>query len=226
MDATVIDLVGAYNARAFGGSQPWLVRSAALDAATQEDAAALRDLGVGLVLDLREPGEGAADHGLPLRNVPLYRSPDGAPTTGGIEEIYELLLRTRGHALAEAVGAIADAEGAVLVHCTAGKDRTGLVVALALLVAGSDPEQIVADYALSESTVAEARREHVEQLLEPLALSDEERAAALRLHLRSPEEAMRHAIALIDELGGARAYLLTNGLDERQLDALAGKAAA
>lgn len=225
MDATVIDLDGAYNARAFGGSQPWLIRSAALDALTEDDAAALRELGLELVVDLREPGEGPdAVHGLPVRSVPLYRSPNGAPTTGAIEEIYERLLRTRGEALAEAVGAIAATEGAVLVHCTAGKDRTGLVVALALLVAGVEPEAVVADYARSESTVAEHRRVHAEAMLEGLQLSAADRAAALRLHLRSPAEAMRHAIELIDGYGGPHAYLLRHGLSVEQLRALRERA--
>ena len=54
-----------------------------------------------------------------------------------------------------AVGVIADAEeGGVLVHCHAGKDRTGLVVALLLAVAGVAPEVIAADYALSEPNLA------------------------------------------------------------------------
>lgn len=225
MDVTHVDLVGAYNARAFGGPQPWLIRSAALDALTEDDAAALRGLGLELVVDLREPGEGPdAVHGLPVRSVPLYRSPHGAPSTGAIEDIYAQLLRTRGGALAEAVGAIAATDGAVLVHCTAGKDRTGLVVALALLVAGVDPEAVVADYARSESTVAERRRVHAEAMLEGLQLSAVDRAAALRLHLRSPAEAMRHAIALIDGYGGPHAYLLRNGLSVEQLQSLRERA--
>jgi len=46
--------------------------------------------------------------------------------------------------------AIADAPpGAVLVHCAAGKDRTGVVVALVLSVAGVDRDAIAEDYALS-----------------------------------------------------------------------------
>ena len=46
----------------------------------------------------------------------------------------------------ERPGNVATARGAVLVHCAAGKDRTGVVVALALDAAGVDRETIVSDY--------------------------------------------------------------------------------
>jgi protein-tyrosine phosphatase len=48
-----------------------------------------------------------------------------------------------------ALRAIGEAEGAALVHCAAGKDRTGTVVALALLVAGAERSAVVDDYAAS-----------------------------------------------------------------------------
>ena len=41
----------------------------------------------------------------------------------------------------------------VLVHCTAGKDRTGIVVALALLAVGVDRQAVVDDYARSEANL-------------------------------------------------------------------------
>ncbi|MFP3381581.1 tyrosine-protein phosphatase, partial [Bacillus sp. SIMBA_069] len=60
-----------------------------------------------------------------------------------------------GTQLATAVRLIADSgEDPVLVHCTAGKDRTGLVVALALLAAGVDREDVVADYAQTADNLA------------------------------------------------------------------------
>jgi protein-tyrosine phosphatase len=48
---------------------------------------------------------------------------------------------------------IAQAPGAVLVHCAAGKDRTGTIVALALTLAGVEREAVVADYAASSDRV-------------------------------------------------------------------------
>jgi len=53
-----------------------------------------------------------------------------------------------------ALRSIAYSEGAVLVHCAAGKDRTGVVVALALVVAGVSAQAVVDDYAASGDRAA------------------------------------------------------------------------
>ncbi|MGY2129663.1 tyrosine-protein phosphatase [Blastococcus sp. SYSU DS0617] len=59
-------------------------------------------------------------------------------------------LSQRGHAVTDALRALAaQDEGASIVHCAAGKDRTGVVVALALAVAGVPHEEIAIDYGLS-----------------------------------------------------------------------------
>ena len=146
------------------------------------------------------------------------------PQTGRLEDIYETLLRERGVALAAAVGLIADADGAALVHCTAGKDRTGLVVALARLAAGDSAEQVVADYVLSEPDVRPVREPHAQAVARELPVA--ERDETLRLHLASPREAIEHALAVIDELGGAAAYLAGNGLSDAQLRELRRKRGA
>lgn len=211
-----VEIDGVLNARSFGES-PWLLRTAALDALTATGAEQLRRLGVGTVLDLREESERGTTTPLPTRSLPLY-SPDGPPLRGSIHTVYAGLLRERGPAIARAVAAIADAEGAALVHCSAGKDRTGLVVALALLVAGHDVEEVVADYALSGALIAPSRRPQLAHL-EPLD------AESLELHLDSPAAAMRAALAIVDEFGGPHAYLLKHGVTPEQLAALADKGA-
>ena len=55
----------------------------------------------------------------------------------------------RPDSVVAALRAIGEAPGAALVHCAAGKDRTGTVVALALLVAGADREAVIDDYVAS-----------------------------------------------------------------------------
>ena len=55
-------------------------------------------------------------------------------------------LEERPEEVAGALRSITTAPGAAIVHCAAGKDRTGVVVALALTMAGVEPEAIVADY--------------------------------------------------------------------------------
>ncbi len=62
---------------------------------------------------------------------------------------YMSYLVDRPDSVLAALRAIGAAPGAALVHCAAGKDRTGTVVALALLVAGADREAVIEDYAAS-----------------------------------------------------------------------------
>ena len=114
---------------------------------------------------------------------------------------------------AEAVVAVARAEeGAVLIHCHAGKDRTGLVVALLLAVAGVPDEVIAADYALSAAN------------LEPLSLAwiheadDVELREFRRRVCSSPAQAMIEVLAELGARpGGVCGYLTDGGLDEADL---------
>lgn len=220
----VISLEGSYNARSVGADEtPWLVRTASLDGLSGADERTLRALGVDLVIDLREPAEhGPRTHGLPIRSAPLYG--EAPPAAGTIEGVYAGLVRERGPRIAAAVGAIAEHPGVVAVHCTAGKDRTGLVVALARLVAGDDRGDVVADYAQSGRTVRPARIEIATAQLDALALKGVERAAAERLHLDSPAEVLEGALDLIDALGGPETYLRTHGVTSAQLQLLRERA--
>jgi hypothetical protein len=65
---------------------------------------------------------------------------------------YRLMMDTSGKNMVAALTAIAEAPpGGVVVHCHAGRDRTGVVVALALHLAGASTESIAADYMLTEN---------------------------------------------------------------------------
>ena len=63
--------------------------------------------------------------------------------------LYVHMLRDRGEVFQKILRAALGTEGVVLFHCTAGKDRTGVLAALLLLAAGVDRETVVAEYALS-----------------------------------------------------------------------------
>lgn len=218
--AAAVHVDGAFNARLFGAVKPWLLRSSALDALTVDGRSTLDALGVRLVIDLREHGEGGAGaHEVPVLHIPLYQSED-VPATGRIESIYDLLIDERGEALTAAVAAIADATGPIAVHCTIGKDRTGLVVALTLLAAGVAQPDVVADYARSGPEVEPHRRAYVERLLAGMELTDADRADAWRLNLFSPPEAIQHLITRLQQWGGAAEYLRAHGLRPAQLAAL------
>ena len=208
---------GTFNGRWAANSG--VLRSAALDNLTPAGQDALRDLGIRLVIDLRAGAErSTVEHGFPVAHHPVFEN--SAPVTGSLEDVYDTLLLTRGAALTGAVAAIADAAGPVLVHCAVGKDRTGLVVALALLAAGVSHNDVVADYALSGEVVRERRHEAVTADLGMLDLDDSVHAQSVRLHLDSPAEALHHALLTLEKLGGAQSYLRENGLSEGQLDAL------
>ena len=66
---------------------------------------------------------------------------------------YVAYLEDRPDSVVAALRAIGEAEGAVIVHCAAGKARTGTIVAMALLLAGADPDAVVADYAASADRI-------------------------------------------------------------------------
>lgn len=218
-----IEVDGLFNVRANATGSPWLLRSGAPESLSDAGEIALSALRVSVIVDLREPAEtGAVSHRIRVASVPVYGAEP--PATGSLEAIYEGLLRTRGRALTAAVGAIADAEGAALVHCTAGKDRTGLVVALARLAAGVSEEDVIADYVRSGPEVRPVREEHAERIA--VSVDARERAEVLRLHLESPPEAIAHALAVIREQGGAEAYLREHGLAPDRLVALRRKEGA
>jgi protein-tyrosine phosphatase len=115
------------------------------------------------VIDLRSTGEAAARYcwpaGVIVHHVPLMRQAavvgaadsgrPGRPLPSSLEVVYRRLLDMIPHRLASLLGPAANSDGPVLVHCTAGKDRTGVAVAVLLLVGGAEPADVVADYTAS-----------------------------------------------------------------------------
>lgn len=117
---------------------------------------AIRSYGVSRIVDLRWAWEASKDPS-PLAGDTSYRLVPACFEPTGNEEIppdsYSLMVDASRDRLAAAFTAIAEAPpGGVVVHCHAGRDRTGVVVALALQVAGASAEEIAADYALTEGS--------------------------------------------------------------------------
>ncbi len=128
--------------------------------------------------------------------------------------VYLEFLRRYAANFARAIVAVADAgEGAVVVHCAAGKDRTGLVVALLLRLAGVDPDAIAADYALSEQSWAPFVGSWIDE-----AETDRERARRRRLALCPPEAAIQVLEDLEREHGTVGRYLCRAGASEEALE--------
>ena len=150
-----------------------LLRADNLQELTPSDVAALvRDIGVSTVVDLRSSNELKSEGPAPLDAVEGVRHAHHPvlPERGTNTDMIAAALLTKaeqdrsrypadpvcGHYLgyledrpdqvAGALRSIAHAEGAAIVHCAAGKDRTGVLVALALTVAGVTPHAVIADY--------------------------------------------------------------------------------
>lgn len=114
-----------------------------------------------IVIDLRAPEEHTWDHPLDgvtdLHSVPLGRSlaPAMAEQTDepDLAWAYRLLLKDAAAEIAGIVGLVAQSPGPVLVHCTAGKDRTGIVVAVLLRAVGVTRADVLADYLRTEANL-------------------------------------------------------------------------
>jgi protein-tyrosine phosphatase len=144
-----------------------LIRSDDLSLLTGDGVAAVRRSGVVRILDLRSfkeirtrPGPFAGDpmyHHVPLlEDVLSYEPPAWT---------YAPMLDHNRNRIAQAFHALASApEGAVVVHCRAGRDRTGGLIALVLQIAGVRPDAIVADYALTAGTDPAAMRNTLDHL--------------------------------------------------------------
>jgi len=103
-----------------------------------------------------------------------------------------------------------------VVHCTAGKDRTGVIIALVLDLLGVDAETIVADYALSNAAMPALVALLRGESLEASALSESDLA-----RFGAPAEAMRGFLAHVREAhGSARGLLRSLGVEERVFDTL------
>lgn len=222
---------GAFNVRDLGGlpvaggriRRGALVRGDTPERLTEAGWAALWEHGVRTVVDLRNADELAPDlaprpEGLRTVQIPLDVAEDrefwriwesgpqfGTPLYYGphIERFPE----RSGAVLA----AVAEAQpGGVFVHCVGGRDRTGQISMLALLLAGASPETAADDYALS----ADRLRSRYEALGEPD--QGPEIDAYLAERRLTPREALRRVATEFDRA----AFLRAAGLGEADLERL------
>ena len=137
-----------------------------------------------------------------------------------LEKRYGRALSTSAPRFASVIRTIAEAPpGIVMFHCTAGKDRTGLVAALMLRLAGVTDAAIVDDYASTATRGAGLIARLRADLLARGANPD--RVATI---LSCPHSAMRATLDSLDtDHGGARAYLRHAGLDDAVISAAAGR---
>ncbi|MFB7915857.1 tyrosine-protein phosphatase [Streptomyces sp. NPDC056061] len=211
----------------------------------------LRAKGVATVVDLRGAAEQSPDDwaaaeaaGIRVVRAPLDPENDDAIAGPGIGSLrtaadlglfYVALARSAPQAVADAVRAAA-APGATLLHCAAGKDRTGLLVALLLDLAGVPVEGIVADYARTAEALPQvfaALASHRGIALNAGHTSAHgdsdpggERGRAVPAPLlQAPPEAMRVFLETVrTDHGGAEGFLLGCGVGPEAVAAFRTKA--
>ena len=152
--------------------------------------------------------------------VPWQNGVHGADMPGESPTVrtYFGYLERRPDSIVAALRTIAEPPegGAALVHCAAGKDRTGLVVALALEVAGAEREAVVADYALTSQRIAAI----VDRLAASPTYARDMVTDDPQHHAARPES-MARILALLDERHGSPAgWLREHGLEDEALVAL------
>ena len=217
--------LGGYPA-AGGGTVRWrtLLRSDALHRLDGAGRAALARLGLRTVIDLRTDEEvraapTALDHtGARTCHVPLFSDAAIRRLPPELAAIYRYMIDDCGPAIAEAVGRLC-AGGALpgLIHCSAGKDRTGLVTALVLDAIGVPDEVIAADYAMSSAYLDPEAARAIRRVR---AVSGVGRWLDLGA-LGSPPQVIETALARIRaQAGSGRGYLTRHGLPPSALDRL------
>jgi protein-tyrosine phosphatase len=234
----VVDLEGCFNFRDLGGyptvhgrTVRWqrVYRSDALHLLTPADIARVQgELGLGAVIDLRSTAELRAEEAawiepadIHFHHVPLYdgermRTED-VPPIETLADRYFLLAEFAKPQIARVVQTIAEANGPVVYHCAAGKDRTGVVSAVLLGLLGVRDEIIVADYA--------ATRDNLEAIIDRLMESKgyENVFAALppdTLHAE-PATMITFLERLRAEHGSMTGYARAAGITPAIIDALA-----
>jgi protein-tyrosine phosphatase len=164
-----IEIEGSWNVRDLGGypseggrSTRWrvLVRAGNLDKVTPVGQQALLDYGIRTIVDLRAPEEVeqypdvfAKSTHVVYRHLPILRNgyANGYVSLG---RLYTGYLDTYPEEVGKIISAVSESEPGTLLHCHAGKDRTGIVTALLLGAVGVPDEVIAEDYALTSAKIA------------------------------------------------------------------------
>jgi protein-tyrosine phosphatase len=215
-------------------AQGALLRSDNLQDLSPADIVKLVD-GIGLttVIDLRSTAEVESEGPSPLDAVPAVRRvhlsvlPEGGKNTDVAADALLLkrerdrsrypddvrcghylgYLEDRPESVVGALRAIAGSPGASIVHCAAGKDRTGVVAALTLTVAGVPAEEVIADYA--------ATGERMDAILARLAgtrtYASDIKDTPREQHAAPPETMKAFLEQLDARYGGAAGYLARHG---------------
>ncbi len=211
-----------------------IVRADSVHQLSQEGWQALVEHGIRTVIDLRGDHEREDDPPaeLPVHvvHVPFMEAseaeweeigeeieaaaaaaPDVAAST---RDVYLIFLERFEANVARAVRAVADAPaGGIVIHCVGGKDRTGLLSAFLLRLAGVDDATIAADYALSEERLLTRHEAWF------AAAESEAELERLRRIAQTPASSMAGVFEELERRhGGVEGYLRHSGVSEDELE--------
>ena len=222
-----LPLMGCINLRELGGyvtsdgkSIRWrtLLRGDSLHQLSLESQQTIIDYGVKTIIDLRTRSE------VNKKSYVLSKSPNinycNLPLLeeANFSQLWEkktlfehncFILEERSLQIKEILAVIASQSTAFVIHCAAGKDRTGIIIALLLAIANVPVDTIAQDYALSEKYVSSLYATIQEQAIEE----------GFAHMLLSPPEAIIDTFNYLDEqYGGINEYLRAIGITKIQIE--------
>ena len=209
-----------------------IIRSDSLFGLSEHGAAAMRDdVGIRLIVDLRTDLECEREGGPPaalgsVRYLHRPLEPQGALNDADVAagkatnllDDYLAHLEISGHTLLDSFELLAAPDSLpAVIHCTAGKDRTGIFVALLLDLLGVEPEAIVADYAATAPNMALI----IDRIRASVFFQEAGLATAPAWIFEAPPEVMEAFLRrLYDEYGGAAGWARRLGMADDAIAAL------
>jgi protein-tyrosine phosphatase len=194
-----------------------VVRADSIRGLTKRGWEELLDYGVSSAIDLRAPDELVADQPMSEAPIPVAHTPLAASNLDwpSMRDGYLGLLESARPRFVHVMVLLSKAKTPVVVHCQGGRDRTGLVVALLLALAGVDYETIAADHALSDENWAPFLDAFYAE-----AETDEERERRRRITTPAGRTMAEILEDLEGRYGGVQRYLTGGGAAEEDLDSL------
>ena len=220
--------LGGYSTKE-GRKTKWgiFLRSGDMSAMTKDDQAALLRQGIRCVIDLRMAKEIAIapnvfsdskkvaffNHDFWGTRFDDYRSKRKTATPEEkLSDLYCAGLEINGFVMAAVMKTLASSEGSLVFHCRSGKDRTGLVAALLLVIAGVPDEVVAEDFGLSTT-----------YLNEPELTEDDLKKPGAYQKGSAPETMMLTLEFLRDRYGGVEGYLSDQGVSVSEIESIREK---
>jgi protein-tyrosine phosphatase len=229
----IITLEGGYNFRDIGGyptvdgshtRHGLIYRSGGLHALTERDQTTLKELGIRTSFDLREPSE-LQNHGADIcgEGIEVVEVPTNLDREAMIQKLtndpddfrmVDFYLSSFAPRAAYHAGLFQHIlnrlDQPMVIHCSAGKDRTGIIIALLLRVAGVTDEVILEDYARTYELLGRYQERQLKSYM-----NMDMPANVIQELMGSHPATLQGLLTHLDEQwGSAEAYLKAGGATE------------